>query len=230
MGILFNLLSISTGGILGACLRKKISFKNFSVLGIGIMIISLVGFFENIYNITDSRLESTNLIIVILSMIIGNWIGESLHLGDRLSNLSRKENKSLNSFLDTTFFFGIGGLQISGPVLLALNNDSSQLILKSLLDYPFALMFGVCYGKFVSLSAVPVAVLQIFIAFFTYCTRDFFSDALVCQLCALGYIVLFFTGFNLMSEIKNKIDNTNMLFGIVIILLFNAVSYVWGLI
>jgi len=230
MGIIINFLAIAVGGLIGSFLKKKINFQNFSVLGIGIMIISLVGFFENIYDVADANLKSSNLTVVVISLIIGTFIGEALHIGDKLSNLPRKESGSFNSFLDATCFFGIGGLQISGPILFALNNDSSQLILKSMIDIPFAVMFGICYGKVISLSAVPVAMLQVAIALFAYCAKDVLDGAVVSQLCAFGYIVLFFTGLNMICEIKNKINNTNMLFGIVIILLFNTVSYVWGII
>lgn len=230
MGIIISFLSIATGGLVGSLLKKKINFRNFSVLGVGIMIISLVGFFENIYDVADANLKSSNLTIVVISLIIGTVIGETLHIGDKLGNLPKKGNESFNSFIDATCFFGIGGLQFSGPILLALNNDSSQLILKSVIDIPFAVMFGICYGKVISLSAVPVAVLQVVIALFAYCAKDFLGGAVLNQLCAFGYIVLFFTGLNMVCEIKNKINNTNMLFGIVILLLFNTVSYVWGLI
>ena len=230
MGIIINFLAIAAGGLIGSLLKKKINFQNFSVLGIGIMIISLVGFFENIYDVADANLKSSNLTVVVISLIIGTFAGEALHIGDKLGNLPRKGNESFNSFLDAVFFFGIGGLQISGPILLALNNDSSQLILKSMIDIPFAVMFGICYGKVTSLSAIPVAILQVVIALLAYCAKDFLGGAAVDQLCAFGYIVLFFTGLNMVCDIKNKINNTNMLFGIVIILLFNTVLYVWGII
>ena len=198
-----------------------------SLLGISIMIISLTGFLENVFKVSDTQLVSKDLMIVVFSLLIGSWIGDALHTDERLSRLSKGRKYSFNSFLDATFFFGIGGLQISGPIMLALNNDNSQLIIKSMVDFPFALMFGVCYGKVVSLSAIPVMILQIIIALLTYSARQFFSTALISQLCAFGYIVLFFTGFNLMSENKNKINNTNMLYGIIIILSYNLISYLW---
>ncbi len=50
MGILLDGLSVTVGAILGRICKKRIMLKNFSVLGIGIMIISLVGFFENVFS------------------------------------------------------------------------------------------------------------------------------------------------------------------------------------
>ena len=51
MGIMINALSIASGSLIGSIFKERIRLKNFTVLGISIMIISLVGFFENIFSI-----------------------------------------------------------------------------------------------------------------------------------------------------------------------------------
>lgn len=45
MGIILNALSIVTGSLFGSVFKERINFKKFTVFGIAIMIISLVGFF-----------------------------------------------------------------------------------------------------------------------------------------------------------------------------------------
>lgn len=204
MGILIDALSIIFGGVLGSIFKERVLFKNFLVLGISIMIISMVGFLENIFCVADMGLESANLMIVVFSLIIGSWIGDAIHIDARLSRFANSEKVSYNAFIDATLFFGIGGLQISGPVILAISNDSSQLILKSIIDFPFALIFGASYGRITALSAVPVAFMQIIIAVQAYFAGSFLSDTLIGQICAMGYIVLFFSGFNLICENKYK--------------------------
>ena len=126
------------------------------------------------------------------------------------------------------FFFAVGGLQICGPILLATVGDNSQLILKSIIDFPFALMFGITYGKKVILSFIPVASIQVIILLLTILTKEFLDSTVIKQLCAMGYIILFFSGFNLICESKNKINNVNMIIGIFIILIYSVLTKVWG--
>ncbi len=226
MGIFTDALTIILGGLFGSRLQKISNTKNYHILGIGIMLVSLVGFLENVYNVQGENVVSTNLMVVLFSYLIGSKIGEVIRLEDRLSNLSKTSNKSFNAFVDSALFFGVGGLQISGPILLALNHDNSQLFIKSFVDLPFAIAFGATYGKIVSLSALPVAIIQILIALTACFFSSFFSSEMIAQLCAMGYIILFFSGFNLISDTKHKINNINMLPGIFFVILFNIITSV----
>jgi uncharacterized membrane protein YqgA involved in biofilm formation len=206
VGIVADALSIILGGLFGGKIQKRISNNNYKILAIAILIVSLVGFFENVYNIHGENINSENLLVVLFSFIIGSKIGEKLRIDERLSNLSKTSNQKFNAFIDSALFFGVGGLQISGPILLALKGNSSQLLYKSIVDLPFAIAFGAAYGKIVSVSAIPVAAIQIVIALTAYFFSNFFSDQMTSQLCAMGYIILFFSGYNLISEEKNKIN------------------------
>lgn len=227
MGIAIDALSIIVGSFLGGIFKERIQFKNFSVLSIGIMIISLVGFFENIFNVNEMALKSDELLVVIFALIIGTLLGDAIKLETKISKISSLSNNDFAGFIDTTMFFGVGGLQICGPILFATVGDNSQLILKSVIDLPFALMFGISYGKKASLSAVPVATGQLFIALITMLSKNFFTPTVIKQLCAMGYVILFFSGFNLICEKKYKINNTNMIIGIFIILFYNVILDLW---
>ena len=222
MGILADTLVIGIGSLLGSKFKRlKIGYYT---IGIAVMIVSLVSFLENMYNIEGMRLSTDNLIVVLFAFIVGSKTGETLNLEERLSNLGKGDNKSLNAFIDATLFFGIGGMQISGPISLALNHDSDQLYIKSMIDAPFALIFGSTYGKVASFSALPVALAQIAIAGAASVFKSFFDVALTQQICAMGYIILFFSGLNLMSDSKTKISNINMLPGILLIIVFNVIK------
>lgn len=230
MGILINALSIILGVYFGSVFKEKIRFNNFTILGISIMIISMVSFLENVFCVTQMTLKSNELLIVIFSLIIGSAMGDLMHLEEKISLLSSCKGNNFSEFIDTVVFFSVGGLQICGPILWATSGDSSQLLLKSLIDLPFALMFGISYGKKVSLSAIPMAIGQLMIAGLTAISKCFFDANVIKQLCAMGYIVLFFSGFNLVCEKKYKINNINMIMGIFIILLYNIIIKIWRVI
>ena len=221
MGILANAATIVFSSLLGSRIVVRDFNKYDRVLGIGIMVISLVGFFENIYSVQGESITSQNLIIVLLAYMVGYFLGDAVQLTGRLSNLGNTRSKSLNAIIDTSLFFGVGGLQISGPIALALQGDNSQLFLKSFIDFPFAFIFGTTYGAIAAVSALPVALIQILIAVIAYFSADFFGITLNMQLCALGYLILFFSGFNLITDQKHKIDNINILPGMLLILVYN---------
>ena len=228
MGIVINALSIALGSIIGSIFKERIRLKNFTVLGISIIIISLVGFFENIFYINSMMLKSNELLVVVFSLIIGTLIGDAIQLDIKLNNLSSFSNKGYSGLMDATLYFGVGGLQICGPILLATVGDNSQLIIKSILDFPFALMFGITYGKSVILSFIPVALGQIVILLLSIVSKTFFDLVVIKQLCAMGYVILFFSGFNLICESKYKINNINMIIGIFMILFYNVLIKAWG--
>ena len=228
MGIMINALSIASGSLIGSIFKECIKLKNFTVLGISIMIISLVGFFENIFNINAMMLKSSELLVVVFSLIMGTLIGDAIQLEARISNISNLSKKGFSELIDATIFFAVGGLQICGPILLATVGDNSQLVLKSIIDFPFALMFGITYGKKVILSSIPVALGQLIILLLTIVSKEFLDATAIKQLCAMGYIILFFSGFNLICESKYKINNVNMIIGIFMILIYNVLIKLWG--
>ena len=228
MGIIMNFLSITTGSLFGNIFKERIKFKNFTVFGIAIMIISIVGFFENIFDVNGMALKSNDLLVVVFALIIGTILGDAIQLETKINNISSYLNDSFTAFIDATIFFGVGGMQICGPIMLATVGDNSQLIIKSLIDFPFALMFGISYGKKVLLSSIPVAVVQVIIVLLTILSKTFFDTTVIKQLCAMGYIILFFSGFNLICESKYKINNVNMIIGIFMILIYNVLIKLWG--
>lgn len=220
MGILANALSISLGAIIGSRLKKSISPATFDILGIGIMTLSLVGFLEGILEASSGDLKSTGLIAVILSLIAGTLIGNRLQLGQRLTRLCEKKRSDFSAVIEATLLFGVGGLQISGPILLASGGDNSQLYLKALVDLPFALLFGATYGRSVALASFPVALMQLGMFGIALLGAPLLEEALISQITSMGYIILFFTGYNALSVSENKIENVNMLPAIFVNILF----------
>ena len=220
-------ISILLGGLLGSLFNKKIAFGNYSALSIAIMLISAVGLFENILSISNGQLVGTHTVYVSLALVFGCIIGDALKIEDRLYSLSKTKSLQTNGLIESTLFFGIGGLQISGPILYVLDHNSFQLILKALIDFPFALMLGATYGKRTALSAPIVLLMQIGIAVGAYFAGAYISDTLISQLCSLGYLILFFSGFNMICAPKNKIKNINMLPGIFLIIIYNVLTEVF---
>ena len=221
MFFLFDAGAIFLGGIFGGCFQKRLKMKNPTALPIAIMLISIVGLFENIMSISGEQIVGKSTVIVSIALVLGYAIGERLRLEDRIYSLSKAQTIGANGLIDAILFFGIGGLQISGPILYALDGDSFQLILKGMIDFPFALMLGATYGKRISLSAFFILAMQIIIALIAYGARQFIGENLLSSLCSLGYLILFFSGYNMLASPKNKIKNVNILPGMLLIILYH---------
>ena len=227
MGFVVDAGSILFGGLIGGLFSKKINFRNYTALSISIMLISAVGVIENILSISEGKIVGEHTIVVTVALVFGCAIGDALKIEDRLYSLSKAQSLGKNGFIDSVLFFGIGGLQISGPILYAIEGDSFQLILKGIVDFPFALMLGATYGKKISLSAFVVVLAQVLIAMLARLLGDFISDNMISQLCSLGYLILFFSGFNMICSPKNKIKNINIIPGIFLIIIYNVILEVF---
>lgn len=224
MGFIVDGLCIFLGGIFGGIFNKRINIKSNFAFSIAVMLISVVGLLENILSISDGRIVGEHTVIVCIALVFGYFIGDALRLEDRIySLLGTNKNISMNGFIDSVLFFGIGGLQISGPILYAINGDSFQLVLKGVIDFPFAIMLGATYGKRVSLSAIVVVSLQLIIAALAYFTEAFLSTDFLCQLCSIGYLILFFSGFNMLCLPNCKIKNINIMPAIFLIIIYNVI-------
>ncbi len=230
MGIITNAAVIIIGGTIGCLLKSRAKNRTDGIFGICVMLISLVGIIENLFTVEDGAIVSKHLYPVVILLAVGAYIGELLALDKRLSSLASSDKPYLNGFIDATVFFGVGGLQISGPILLAISGDSSQLYLKSVIDFPFAIMFASVYGAGVILSSAPVAAVQAIIAFTAAALVDFITPSMVVELSAMGYIILFFSGFNMLCSPKYKIKNTNMIPAIILVIIYNLIAARIGLI
>ena len=229
MGFIVDGCSILIGGLLGGLFRKKITIKTHTSLSIAIMFISMVGVLENILKTSDGKIIGEHTVVVTIALVAGYAIGDTLKLEDRIFSLSDSKSERKKGIVNSILFFAIGGLQISGPIVYALEGDSFQLILKGIIDFPFALMLGATYGIIVSLSSFVVVLIQLIIALCAYFLGNFVSEMLIRQLCSLGYLILFFSGFNMLCHPNYKIKNTNILPGILLIIIYNIITEVCSL-
>lgn len=210
MGIITDAAAILLGALIGCIFKSKAVIKQTDIFGIGIIIISIAGALENLLEVTDGKVKSTGVISVVAAIIVGYLIGELLKIEKRLVKITDGQGGK-GGFVDASIFFGVGGLQICGSILLGAEGDSTQLYIKSAVDFPFAIMLAAVYGATVLLAALPVAALQTLIAVGAYFFGDFMSGEMLSQICAVGYIILCFSGANMLSCAKKKISCVNML-------------------
>ena len=95
MGIIIDGLAIALGCLFGGLLSKKIAFKNNSALAIGVMIISIVGFLENLLSISEGgKIVGEHTVTVVIALVLGCFIGDLLKIEERISLLSSGKRRA----------------------------------------------------------------------------------------------------------------------------------------
>lgn len=230
LGTLCNVAAIMLGGIIGNLFKKKLaSMKSLiEILGISIMFMSAVNVISNTITIDNNTIATKNILATIFALLIGNILGEIINLEEKICKATDKQSKS--GFIAATMLFSIGGLQIIGPICSVLNSDNSVLISKALVDFPLAISLGAIFGSEVSFSSIPVGIIQIIVACIAYFARNFFTVAAISQLATIGYVILFFVGFNMVFKEVIRVKTNNMIPSIGIILIYNAVLFLGSVI
>lgn len=222
-GTIVNAIAIIIGGLLGMMLpRISEGIKSTVMQGLGLAI--------TVLGITMA-LKSNQIVLVIMSVVIGGIIGELLRieyrleqLGDWLQAALRKGSSAhptssiSQGFVTCTLVYCIGAMAILGPLDGGLRHNHDILYTKSLLDGFLSIIFASTLGIGVIFSAVSVFVLQGVIAlaatFISMAFSQVSLDAMIVQITAVGGILVIGVGLNIL-QIK-KMNVANMLPALVI--------------
>lgn len=228
-GTLVNTFAIILGGILGLALpRLSQGIKSTVMQGLGLAV-SVQGLMM--------AFKTSNLLIVIGSLVIGGVLGELLQverglekLGSQLERLvgSRAKGKVAVGFVTTTLIYCVGAMAILGSIDSGVRLNHDMLYTKSMLDGFSAIIFASTLGVGVLFSSLPVLVYQGAIALSATLITSFISpgmlDAITAEVTSVGGILIIGIGLNIL-EIK-KINVANLLPSVVIAaLLVPLISY-----
>ena len=213
-GTIVNGAAILAGGTLGLVLPKlSQGIKTTVMQGIGLAV-AIQG--------VMMAMKTSNLLIVIGSLVIGGILGELLRIEDGLNRVgawlertigARAPGKVAAGFVSTTLLYCVGAMAILGAIDSGLRNNHDMLYTKSVLDGFSAIIFASTMGIGVLFSSVPVFVYQGLIALSATLITSFISpellDAMTAEVTAVGGILIIGIGIN-MLEIK-KINVANLL-------------------
>jgi len=222
IGSLVNMLAVIVGSLFGLLLGQRFpeNIRRISIKGIGLCTL-LIG--------TQMALKVENILLVILSILLGGILGELLNLqlrfeqlGDQLKKRLPINNERFTEGLITTFIlFCVGSLTIVGALEEGLRNDPTLLYTKSVLDGFSSIVFASVYGIGVLFSAFPLIIFQGGITLLAGKVEPYLTDMVINQLSATGGILIVGLGFNLL-EIQN-LKITNFLPALIIIIFLSLV-------
>ena len=213
-GTIVNAAAILAGAGLGLILRKGLPEKwqetIMHAIGLSVAIIGI-----------QMALKTNNIIIVIISLVLGAIAGELLDIDKALNRVgvwvggkltSSKDKGSAaaiigQGFVATSLIYCVGAMAIVGSIQEGLTGDASTLYAKSILDGITAIIFAANMGVGVALSALSVAVYQGSITLLAGSMESIMSAAILAELTATGGILIIAIGLNMLKLLKIRIAN-----------------------
>ena len=210
-GTLVNAGAIVAGGLVGMLLKKGMK-PNYEAsihktLGVAVLILGLNGVIGAMFRVGEGgRISSSGELLLIVSLVVGTFLGELWRIDDRLNGFGTKVEKKIGSagfgaaFINGTLIYCVGAMAIVGALNDGLQGDASVLYVKSLLDGISSIILGATLGAGVCFSAVPVLIYQGGITLLAGSVAPYLQGALLDQLCMVGFALVACIGLNFMSE------------------------------
>jgi uncharacterized protein len=208
IGTAINVLAVLAGGGIGTLAGARLpeGMRSTAMQAIGIVTL-LVG--------VSHFMEFDNVLVPLVSVILGLAVGELLdldaqlrRLGDRLEErFSKGESPVSRAFVTTSLLFCVGPLTVIGSLQDGLNGDYSLLALKSALDFIAALAFASVLGWGVLLSAGTVLVVQGSLTLGAAFLDAVVTGPMISSTTATGGVLIFGLGLGLLDLKEIRVAN-----------------------
>lgn len=222
LGTLGNIALILIGSTIGLLikggLKQRFQDTIMNGLGLAVMFIGITGALEGLLAVEDGKLSSINVMLMIVSLVIGGFVGEAINIEAKLDQagewlksklkLTKEKDKGfVESFVNSSLLFCVGAMAIIGSLKDGLASDPSMLLAKGFIDGVVAIFFASTSGIGVFFSVIPVGIYQGIITLAAGFIEPFLSDRLVLNLSFIGSILIFAIGINMIFGKKIKSGN-----------------------
>lgn len=208
LGTLVNALSIIIGSISGFIffktrLKEKTNESIIKGLSLAIMLIGL-----------KNALAGENMMLMIFSLVIGIYIGESLKIEDKMENLGQMveskfkgNNNIAKGFVTSSLLFCTGSMAVLGALEGGLKGEHHILFAKSVLDGIISIMFTSTMGIGVLFSAIPVLIYQGAIALGSGFLKDILTDPVIANMNGIGGLLIIALSLNMLDVKHIRVAN-----------------------
>jgi uncharacterized membrane protein YqgA involved in biofilm formation len=208
LGTIVNTVAIIAGSIAGVLFRKGIPDRHREsmshAVGLAVLLIGIKG-----------AVKSDDLLLVVLSVVIGALIGETLKLEallERLGKLIERQFKNgqgrlTQGFVSASMLFCVGAMAIVGSLESGLAGNHQTLYAKSVLDGTVSIVLASAMGIGVVFSAVPVFLYQGLITLGASAVKPYMVTDVVLQISSVGGILIMAIGLNFLNITRIRIGN-----------------------
>lgn len=206
-GSIVNALAIAAGTAFGLAFRsalpERVTNSAFQAIGLVTLWlgISMAG-------------NTHNMIIMVLSIVIGTIAGEFVDLDGRLRKgaeiLQKKIGASGNfseGFMAATLLFCMGSMAILGSIEEGLGQWPQLLLTKSIMDGIASVAFAVSLGTGVFLSALSVLAYQGTLTLAAGALQPYLTDPMIGEVSAVGGIMLIGLSLGILEIKRIKVMN-----------------------
>lgn len=225
-GTILNSITVLIGSTLGLLVGNRLSarIQESVITGLGLTTL-FVGF--------SNASETGNVIIPLLSLVIGAIIGELLRLdvqlerfagwlqtrvqgrggtepgGEGVEPSSDRRARFIEGFVTSSLVFCVGPLTFVGSIQDGMGLDSGfeQLAIKSVLDGFASMAFAASLGIGVMFSVITVLGVQGGLALIGSLAGEFMSDPMIAEMTAVGGLILIGLGLTLLDIKKPRVVN-----------------------
>lgn len=211
-GTIINGITIVIGSLLGLFFSNiQERYKETVIHGVSLVVI-LIGL--------QMALIADQIILVLMSILVGALIGELMSLEANINNVAKKLTSRLETsnnddiaqaFITATLIFAIGAMAIIGALDSGVRGDHEILITKAIIDGFTALVLTTTLGYGVIFSAIPVVLYQGSIAILATqiekIVPDHLLQGLITQITAVGGLLIVAIGLNLLKVTHIRISN-----------------------
>lgn len=215
-GTLVNVVSILLGSLIGWKFRNiPMRVRETVLQGIALCVV-IMGLSMTLHNAVGPG-RDYDLILVIVSLVIGGVIGEWLDIEALLNRVGRRlerafpqvgnEGRTAQAFMTASLVFCVGAMAILGGLESGLQGRHGILMTKSLLDGISSVLFASALGPGVALSAIPVLLYQGSIALAAGWVQHWMTPPITAAVTATGGVLILGIGLNLLELTTVRIGN-----------------------
>ncbi len=214
LAVFVNMATVLLGSAIGILFRKFIKEKFVSA------VISALALVTVLIGIT-SAIGTEDILCVIICMAIGTLIGEIIRIDDGIEGAGdlikskllkgKGAGRFTEGFVTACVVFCVGSMTIMGSFEAGINGDNSIIYAKSALDFVTSMMFAAAMGLGVPFSALFILVFQGGLTLLAGVISPYLSPEVVCEMSAVGGVILIGMGINMLELSPKRIKVANML-------------------
>ena len=220
-----NAIAVLVGSLVGILLHAKIkdSFKAIVYAGAGLVAL-IIG--------VKMSLDSSKIVFLALSLIIGGILGEwwriedgILSLGELLKRTFAKKESGKDfayGFLTASVLFCVGAMALVGSFKAGTEGNYDLIFTKSVMDGFMAIVLTAAFGIGVAFSALSVLVYQGTLTLAAGWLKPLVSAVMLKELTGVGGALVIMIGINMLGIVKLK--TANFLPALLLIVLFVALQ------
>ncbi|MCR6545636.1 DUF554 domain-containing protein [Dehalobacterium formicoaceticum] len=209
-GTIVNVLAIVIGSLVGIKSGNFLSDSTKDTVSKGVALgVLLIGL--------QMAFETQQLIIVLVSMVLGGVTGELIGIErflDRSAKFLEKRYQGESTdkgiakgFVTATLIYCVGAMAIMGALQSGLTGNHSILYAKSILDGVTSIVLASTLGVGVALSALPLLIYQGSITLLAHFIEPFIIEEAIVEMKAVGGLLIVAIGLNMLELTKIRVGN-----------------------